>query len=569
MNSPKLAAQPLFFCSGGPGDSGIRNTYQHFLKSFTNDYDVYLIDQRGLGYSQPSLTTNGREKPSDLQYRLTMLHGSDLAAINTLESSYDIDDLVNSFAITNVNLHGLSYGTLLAQTLMRREPDWLRAVILDGVVAPNIPPLSQIGPIRNNALGALFADVLAHPLASIYYPNFPTTFYTLATNLQNNPVTIQYAGITNQVDGLAYLGAVLQQMTVSDIGTRERIPSIAYRASAGETAALAELYTGFSLDTNVLLQVVMNDVMQAMVINHDLLPFDSMVGASNACANIPSLLRQLSLNFMQQIVDYSNLFDPLGQTDPSFTLPVTSAIPTLVINGMYDTQTGTNWAAEVARYLPNSHLVRVPTVGHGVLYGGSYPLQIMREFLADPSRAPDTSCLTNMHLDFAAPWPTNTSSLALGQPVTNTFANAGEAAWYRFTAVSGLYYNIGTDLSGNYARIVDSTGQNANGASSEKWLAPENGEYFAWLIAETSGVARLDWTCPLMVRDISVSEGNFVFNWQGITNMAFDVWMSTNLMERSSYVKVATNLPSTGWMNSFTNRMDVPAAFWFPGQAVP
>lgn len=569
MNSPKPSAQPLFFCSGGPGDSGIRNTYQHFLQTFTNDYDVYLFDQRGLGYSQPSLTTTDDEKFTDMQYRLTLLHGSDLSAINTMESSYDIDDLVNAFAITNVNLHGLSYGTLLAQTLMRREPDWLRAVILDGVVAPNIPPFSQIGPIRNSAISALFSDVAAHPLASGYYPNFPMTFYTLATNLQNNPVTIRYSGITNQVDGLAYLGAVLQQLTVSDIGTRERIPNITYRAAAGETAALAELYTGFNLDTNVLMQVVMSDAMQAMVINHDLLPFESMVASSNACAEIPSLLRQLSLNFMQQVIDITRLFDPVGKVDSSFTLPVTSTIPTLVINGTYDTQTGTNWATEVGRHLPNSHLVIVPTVGHGVLYGGPYPLQIMREFLADPSRAPDTSCLTNMHLDFAAPWPTHISALALGQPVTNTFANAGEAAWYRFTAVSGLYYNMGMDLGSIYARIVDSAGRDVNGASAGKWLAPENGDYYAWLIAKTSGVVRVDWTCPLMVRDISISEGNFVFNWQGITNMAFDIWMSTNLTERSSYVKVATNLPSTGWMNSFTNRMDVPAAFWFPVQAVP
>ncbi|MEI7435344.1 MAG: alpha/beta fold hydrolase [bacterium] len=571
MNSSDPSAQPLLFCNGGPGDSGIQCAYQYFLKTLTNDYDVYLIDQRGVDCSQPNVTYRTNETPADLQYRLAMLQGADLSVLNTLESSYDIEDLAAVFALTNANLHGVSYGTLLAQTLMRREPEWLRAVILDGVVAPNIPFLSQRGPMRNDALNALFADVAAHPRASAYYPNFPMTFYTLATNLQNHPVPIQYSGITNKTDGLAYLDADMLQMTVSDIGIRERIPNIAYRASAGETAALAELFTGIHADTNVFVPGVSSEVMQMLVFKHDVLPFDSMEAASNACADLPPLLRQLNLNFMQQVVDYASLFDPDGQADPSFTLPVTSAIPTLVINGTYDTQTGTNWAAEVARHLPNSHLVIVPTVGHGVLFGGPYPMQIVRDFLTDPSHAPDTSCLTNMYLDFPAPWPTNTSALAIGQPVTNAFANAGEAAWYRFTAVSGLYYNIGTDLGGSYARVVDAAGRDTgrNGAGVWNWLAPANGEYFAWLIAGTSGVARLDWTCPLMVRNIRSTAGSVVFDWQGVTNTAYDVWMSTNLTEHNSFVKIATNLPAAGWINSFTNRMDVPAAFLFPAQAEP
>ena len=569
MNSPNPSAQPLLFCNGGPGDSGIQCAYQYFLKALTNDYNVFLIDQRGVGFSQPYVTSRADEGPADLQYRLTMLQGVDLSTLNTLESSYDLDDFASVFAFTNANLHGVSYGTLLAQTLMRREPEWLRAVILDGVVAPNIPFISQRGPMRNDALNALFADIAAHPRASVYYPIFPTNFYTLATSLQNNPVTIGYSGMTNQVDGLTYLDAAMLQMTVSDIGIRERIPNIVYRASAGETSALAELVTGFRSDTNSFVPGISSAVMQMLVFNHDVLPFDSLAAASNACANLPPLLRQLNLNFMQQVVDYTSLFDPVGQADSSFTHSVTSTISTLVINGAYDTQTGTNWAAEVASHLPNSKLVIVPTVGHGVLFGGPHPLQIIRDFLTDPYGALDASSLTNMSLDFAAPWPTNTSVLALGQPVEKTFENAGEAAWYRFTAVSGLYYNIGTDLNENYARIVDANGQIANRGSAGNWLAPDNGEYYAWLIAGTSGVARMDWTCPLMVRDISVADGNFIFNWQAITNMTFDIWMSTNLAAHNSYVKVATNLPSTGWMNSFTNRMDVPAAFWFPAQAVP
>ncbi len=493
MNSPNPAAPPLFFCEGGPGDSAIRCPYQHFMKAFTDAYDVYLIDQRGVGYSQPDLALKPQESPTDLQYRLGMLQDSDLSAINTLESSRDLDDLAAAMALTNANLHGLSYGTLLAQTLMRREPAWLRAVILDGVMAPNITPFSQTGPIRNNALNALFAGIAANPRAVAWYPGFPTTFYTLGTNLQNHPVTLQYSGITNQMDGLAYLDAVLQQMTVSDLGTRERIPNIAYRAAGEETAALAELYTGFNLDTNSMIRSVVSTVMQMLVIKHDILPFDSLAAASNACASLSPLLRQLNLNFMQGVVDGANSFDPAGQADPSFILPVTSAIPTLVINGTFDTQTGTNWAAEVARHLPNAFLVIVPTVGHGVLQAtNGCTLQAMRSFLANPWQDPTPTCLTNLQLLYPAPWPTQVQALAFNTAQTNAFAVPNSGLWYALTLQPNQ--RVAMAASGVTFRVVSATNAAVLAESMGGVLDWRAGSgtagYYLWIVAAQPGSLR-------------------------------------------------------------------------------
>ncbi|NCC53407.1 MAG: alpha/beta fold hydrolase, partial [Spartobacteria bacterium] len=142
MNSSVPDAPPLFFCNGGPGDSSIMCVYQYYMKMFTNAYNVYLIDQRGINLSQPLLAARTEETLAETQYRLTMLERSDLSAINTTESSYDLEDVAAAFALTNVNLLGQSYGTMLSQTLMRREPAWLRAVVLDGPVAINLPLLN-------------------------------------------------------------------------------------------------------------------------------------------------------------------------------------------------------------------------------------------------------------------------------------------------------------------------------------------------------------------------------------------------------------------------------------------
>ncbi len=551
MNSSHPDAQPYLFCNGGPGDSGIQCAYQYFLKALTNEYDVYLLDQRGISLSQPNLAYRADEFPAALQYRIAMLQGGDLSAINTLENSRDLDDLAAAFALTNVTLHGVSYGTLLAQTLTRREPDWLRAVILDGVVAPDIPFISQRGPMRNDALNALFDDIAAHPRASVYYPDFASTFYSLATNLQNHPVPIQYSGITNEVDGLAYLDAAMLQMTVSDIGIRERIPNIANRAAGQETAALAELFTGIHADTNLFVPGVSESVMQMLVFNHDILPFDSLEAASNACANLPPLLRQLNLNFMQQVVDYANLFTPAGQADPSFILPVTSAIPTLVINGLYDTQTGTNWAAEVASHLPNSHLVTVPTVGHGVLFGGACPMQIIRSFLTNPAQPPDTSCLANLSLDFPPPWPTNAPAFPSNAPATNVFPSAGSAAWYRFTAASGIVYALRFD-----AATLNVIGTNAqtlfNSPSSGDWLSDVNGEVYLWLVSDAAATNVLSMEVPFLVSDIVLDGNQLTLTWQGPTGTPYTIEAAPYLDTSNAFAPLIENLASSNLLQKQT-----------------
>jgi pimeloyl-ACP methyl ester carboxylesterase len=275
MKSSNPAARPLLFCNGGPDDSGIRCAYQHYLSSFTNSHHVVLIDPRGVGYSQPNLSLWKDESPAEFQYRLSMLQGADLSTIHTLEASHDLEDLASALAIAEADVIAQSYGTLLAQTLMRRNPSWLRAVILDGVAAPSIPGLSQTGLVRNEALQAFFADIASDPHASIWYPNFAQAFDTLASSLQNNPVTIQFSSRSIEMDGLAFLDASLNQMTSTDLGTRERIPSIVWRALQGETAALAELITGFKKDTNLFVNSFHNPVTQILVIKHDFLPYHS------------------------------------------------------------------------------------------------------------------------------------------------------------------------------------------------------------------------------------------------------------------------------------------------------
>jgi CubicO group peptidase (beta-lactamase class C family)/pimeloyl-ACP methyl ester carboxylesterase/C-terminal processing protease CtpA/Prc len=560
-------ARPLLFLNGGPGDSGIRCAYQYFLKGFIDTHDIVLIDPRGVGYSQPALAFRDDESPDDLQYRLTLLQQADLSALHTVESSYDIEDLANALGIAEADLLGQSYGTLLAQTLMRRAPAWLRAVILDGVVAPNIPGLSHAGPVRNEALENLFADVGAHPQASVWYPQFGLALHTLSTNLQKSPVSLVIDGVTNQMNGLSFLNAVFDQLTSTDLAGRERIPNIVWRASRGETAALAELLTDYRKDTNLFVSSVHDSVQQMLVIKHDFLPFDSLEAASNACIGLPPLVAQTALDFMAEAVEGAALFDDYGQADASFTNPVTVAIPTLVINGTYDTQTGTNWAAEVARHLPSAHFVVPPAVGHGVLFAtNGCTLQVMRDFLDDPARTPDTTCFSTLVPDFPPPWPANTDELALGQTVTGTYPMAESASWNQFSAVSGIVYTI--SQSGEaLVRAVDADGATLGSGTDRElaWQSLVDGVQYITVVNPAPGSNTLTLDLPLLLRGLSASNGLYALTWQSLTNTTVDLWATVNLIDTNAASILQTNLTATGWFTTVTTPAPTsqPAFFYY------
>lgn len=55
----------------------------------------------------------------------------DLTAYNSAESAADVADLRVALGYDEWNLYGISYGTRLAQTIVRDYPEGIRSVILD------------------------------------------------------------------------------------------------------------------------------------------------------------------------------------------------------------------------------------------------------------------------------------------------------------------------------------------------------------------------------------------------------------------------------------------------------
>jgi len=101
---------------------------------------AYLRARRRLRQraSQPALLFRGnRARPSGGDGSLppgTRRHRADLSAYNSTESAADFVDLRKALGIAAWNVYGTSYGSYLAQTLVRDHPEGIRSVVLDSVL---------------------------------------------------------------------------------------------------------------------------------------------------------------------------------------------------------------------------------------------------------------------------------------------------------------------------------------------------------------------------------------------------------------------------------------------------
>jgi pimeloyl-ACP methyl ester carboxylesterase len=152
------APDPLVYLAGGPGENAIdtlRFTFDDLFRPFLKARDVVVFDQRGAGYSEPgaeceelaaleidlldrSLSIDEESAlgvaAAQACYDRLMSAGVALDALSTAESAADVHSIMTALGYDEWDSLGISYGTRLAQTIMRDRPEGVRSVIRDSVV---------------------------------------------------------------------------------------------------------------------------------------------------------------------------------------------------------------------------------------------------------------------------------------------------------------------------------------------------------------------------------------------------------------------------------------------------
>jgi len=410
---PNPSTDPLVMAQGGPGGSTI-DTYTKLLLSnnrLLSNRDIVLFDQRGTLYSKPALmckevdqitldTIEKQISPDQSnqlsEQALQACHqrlaqeGINLSAFNSLENAADIQDLRQALGYDQINLYGVSYGTLLALHTMAQNPQGLRSVILDSVVPPQTNFILNAAQTENRSFSHLFTACQQDPSCNKDYPDLDKVYSALFKSLNQNPAHVPMtdpdSGKTYNavVDGYTFQDGLFQMIYATDL--IPALPRMIYDAKNGKFDFFTRIMEIFAFDRTMAYGMYYS-VLCAEDANFT--PADQ-----NLTGVRPEIVSEEKSQPESMLHICKNW--NVQQLGPQAVQPVTSDIPTLILTGDFDPITPPDYAKSAATTLKNSFLYEFPSGGHGEATDGPCQASILQAFLDNPTKPPDGSCINKI-----------------------------------------------------------------------------------------------------------------------------------------------------------------------------
>ncbi|MFQ5857465.1 MAG: alpha/beta hydrolase [Anaerolineae bacterium] len=409
---------PVILLAGGPGEKTVANApaLAPALAPIHPNRDLIVFDQRGVGLSEPAL-----ECPEFLEALFDLLdeadpdaaararfdalmacrdrlvsEGYNLSAYNTVQNAADVNAIRIALGYDQVNLYGGSYGSLLAQAVMRDYPQGIRSVVINSVLPLDKSFFVEASTTTANAILHLLDACAADEACNGAYPNLQEVLFEVIDQLNAEPVPIT---VTNPLDGQSYHAVLTGDAVVGNLVTFlyltqiiPVLPQAIYNVHNGDY----ELMTQLSSTRLTLLDLTSRGMMLSVLCTDDLIgrtPEDLL----NVMAALP---RQLVGSGDPEVIVEYGIFGicenwPVEQADPSVKAPLVSDIPTLALEGEFDPVTPPEYGQLVAGHLSNSYFFEFPGVGHDVLSNGCARITA-GAFVNDPTKAPEAGCVAAM-----------------------------------------------------------------------------------------------------------------------------------------------------------------------------
>jgi len=382
---------PLVLIAGGPGQS----TVDFYLQSGSafeqarRDRDIVLVDQRGTGRSATGFNCSAPDDvyADDRPETLMRLVEDCLARLEhdprfytTSVAVQDLERVRAALGIEQWNLYGISYGTRVAQHYLRRYPERVRSIVLDGVVPAPLALGPDIAHEAQRALGQIFARCAADIGCADAFTNLAEDFAALLERLDT-------AAAAEATDA--------PPLKPAELRTAVRLMSYAAPTVALLPVMLEEAYDGNYSPLSGQAKTLLRDVPESLSF--------PMSNAVTCTEDVPFIDASAGTEGLESTYLGTQIIDalegicahwPRGVIDPDFKAPLTSDRPALLLSGEFDPITPPAYAERViAGGLGNSvHLIG-PKQGHGIVGVGCVP-RLLRSFLEDPSPATvDASCL--------------------------------------------------------------------------------------------------------------------------------------------------------------------------------
>ena len=375
---------PLFDIDGGPGLPSSKNAGFYAFNGVSAGRDVVMIDQRGTGRSNglhcPELQgippTERMLPTAKVAQCLTRLkRQADLRFYGTADAVEDMDAVRQALNYERLDLFGLSYGTTVALSYMRRFPARVRAAVLMGVAPMDAMPPKKHSAAAERALNLVIADCAADKACNAAFPS-------IRDDLARARRAAQTSGWTDELFMERLRG------TMYTPTSRARLPLTIRKGAVGDFASLLAQApeTGASMIADgMFLAVTCGE-------SFELMDYSSALTASRAAAFGDYRLRQQKAACEQW---------PRVRLAPDhLELPGNSPASVLLISGGMDPVTPPEWAEALVGQLPNARHLVLAKGGH--IPDGLSGLEtcldpLMIAFLehGDP-KALDASCIEAM-----------------------------------------------------------------------------------------------------------------------------------------------------------------------------
>jgi len=422
---------PVVFLQGGPGAEAVQlsvDAYEVLVAPFLESRDFIVLDQRGTGLSEPALECQELTElylddihgliPASTRHLvysnafiscngLMRAQGVSLDAFTSSASAADVRDVLSLLGIQKADFYGASYGTRLAQVILRDYPGIVHSLILDSVVPLETNLFLGFEDGIDSALDTLFAGCFADSDCNVAYPQLGTVFWNLVRRLDAEPVTVttsflQTGTITETLNGSMFLNVILGLVKQSNLISTA--PQTIYRFQNGDYSTL--------IDAQASLPYIFEGISPGLYISmmcHEHILASSLDELKVAAGQSGAIRDYAWLPFYGGAEDLYKTCQSWGSNGPRLgeNDVVTGEIPALVIAGSYDPVTPPGYAQKLAANLSGSYYFEFIDQGHTptVADASGCAMQIALSFLDDPAREPDRTCLEDVQpVEFVIPY---------------------------------------------------------------------------------------------------------------------------------------------------------------------
>ena len=427
------APDPVILVPGGPGATMLFYVWMMSESplgtALRTDRDILIIENRGSNMSEPAFycpeleadvaELAGLSMKEEIEWsaialqechaRLTQ-EGHNLLLYGPLATAADIADLRLALGYHEVNVYGISWGTILTFYLLRDQPEGIRSAIIDGPMSPEINQAVNGLQIANHVLAAVFQSCADDTTCQAAYPDLEAVFYETLARLRNEPVTVTVQDEAGQsyevtIDDVKFANYVFGLGLFG--GDFARMPAGMMAIHNNDTESVAQGWLGFLAgrhgetgpgtwsSTSGILYT--DFCMQERATGN----VADAIAAYSSVESVPSLRDWATLYFIEDFFGHCDYWSDTPSPESGLGKPVASNVPTLMLVSKFDQFTPPYFTdAAIDRFsqgyrveLPLSHVVALDSCGAALI----------AQFVADPTQAPADSCIDEMQADWVLP----------------------------------------------------------------------------------------------------------------------------------------------------------------------